>query len=292
VSPSPGAAGAPPLGAAVTVVVASRDRREELLASLPRHEAPVVLVDNASTDGSAAAVRERLPAVDVVALARNRGAVARTLGAARATTRYVAFADDDSWWAPGSLARAVALLDAHPRAALLAGRILVGPQERPDPLCAVMARSALGTPHDLPGPGLLGFAACAVVVRREAFLAVGGFDDVVVFPGEEERVALDLTAAGWGLAYVEELVVHHHPSPIRERPERRRARMTRASLLTALMRRSWPVVAGRVGAAWAAGPDGRAGLQAALPDVPAALRARVRLPRRVEAHARLLEARD
>jgi hypothetical protein len=67
--------------------------------------------------------------------------------------------------------------------------------------------------------------------------------------------------------------------------------VARLLALPELMRRSWPVVAGRVGAAWAAGPDGRAGLRAALPDVPAALRARVRLPRRVEADARLLEAR-
>lgn len=272
----------------VTVVVASRDRREELLASIPRHEAPVVLVDNASADGSARAVREALPDVDVVALPANRGAAARTLGAQRATTRYVAFADDDSWWAPGSLERAVALLDASPRAALLAARILVGPQERVDGLCAELAASPLGTPPDLPGPALLGFVACAAVVRREAFLAVGGFDDVVVFPGEEERVALDLAAAGWGLAYAESLVVHHHPSPVRDDPARRRARVVRAGVLTALMRRPWRVVASRVVAALRSGPAGRAGLRGALPSVPAALRARTRLPAAVEAQARLV----
>ncbi len=279
----------PSEAADVTVVVASRNRREELLASLPRHEAPVVLVDNASTDGTAEAVRTHLPAVDVLALPANRGAAARTLGARRATTAYVAFADDDSWWAPGALARATAVLDAHPRVALLAARILVGPQERLDAVCTEMARSPLVARGDLPGPRLLGFVACAAVVRREAFLAVGGFDDVVVFPGEEERVALDLSAAGWDLSYVEDLVVHHHPSPLREDSSRRRARITRAGLLTALMRRPWPVVAARARAAWAAGPSGRAGLRAALPSAVAAVRARTALPAHVEADARLLE---
>ena len=288
-----GAAGGPllvpgarePLSAAVTVVVASRDRRSELLASLGRHEAPVVLVDNASTDGSAAAVREAFPHVQVVALARNAGAAARTVGVARAATRYVAFADDDSWWAPGALGRAVALMDAHPRAALVHARIVLGEAQRVEPLCEQLAAAPLGTEDDLPGPSIAGFAACGAVVRAQAFTRAGGFDDVVVFPGEEERLTLDLLAAGWGLAYVPELVVHHHPSPARSSPDVRRTAITRSLVLTALMRRPWPVVARRVRAALAAGPAGRAGLARALPSVPAALAARRRLPAAVEALA-------
>jgi glycosyltransferase involved in cell wall biosynthesis len=45
----------------VTVVVATRNRREELVAHLGRHEGPVVVVDNASTDGTARTVRKRFP---------------------------------------------------------------------------------------------------------------------------------------------------------------------------------------------------------------------------------------
>lgn len=272
----------------VTVVVMSRNRRDELLASLPRHEGPVVLVDNDSSDGSADAVEQALPHVDVVRLPRNRGAGARTVGAQRASTDFVAFADDDSWWAPGALAAGTALMRQHPRLALLNARILVGPEERLDPICEVMAASPLGTDDDLPGPSLLGFVACAAMVRRNAFLEVGGFDDVVRFPGEEERVALDLAAAGWGLAYVDELAVHHHPSTRRDDPPARRARVVRSSLLTAVMRSPWPVVARQAGAALRDGRPGRTGLRTALPDVPAALRARRRVPPRVETDLRLL----
>jgi GT2 family glycosyltransferase len=272
----------------VTVVVASRNRREELLATIPRHEAPVVLVDNASTDGSAEAVRAAYPEVTVLALDRNLGAAGRTLGVARAGTPFVAFADDDSWWAPGDLARAVGIMRAHPRLAVLNARILVGPEERLDPVCTQMARSPLPAPPGSPGPSLLGFVACAALVRTEAFEAVGGFDPVVRFPGEEERVALDLAAAGWELAYVDEVTIHHHPSPVRHAPGRRQAAVWRSRLLTALMRLPVTDVAGTIVGALRAGRPGIEGALRGLPDVPAALLRRRTVPAGVRADLRRL----
>lgn len=53
--------------------------------------------------------------------------------------------------------------------------------------------------------------------------------------GEERLLALDLARAGWGLAYAEDVVAHHHPSPWRQ-PELRRRRMVRNDLWTAWAR--------------------------------------------------------
>jgi GT2 family glycosyltransferase len=272
----------------VTVVVASRNRREELLTTLPRHEAPVVLVDNASTDGSVQAVRGAHPEVTVIALDRNEGAHARTRGVARAGTPFVAFADDDSWWAPGDLGRAVAIMRAHPRLAVLNARIVVGPEERLDPVCAEMAASALGRPADLPGPALLGFVACGALVRTEAFAGVGGFDPVVRFPGEEERLALDLAAAGWGLAYVDSVTVHHHPSVRRQAPGRRQAATWRSTVLTAVMRHHVPELAGVLMGAVLAGRPGVEGLLRAVPDLPSAWVRRRPIPPEVRSDLRRL----
>ncbi len=278
----------PPRSTDVTTVLMTRDRLPELLQVLDRLEGPVVVVDNASSDGTVAAVHAlRRPDLDVVALDRNHGAVARTIGATRARTPLVAFADDDSWWHQGALARAAEAFAEHPRLGLLAGRLVVGEDERLDPVCADMAAAPLGRSADLPGPDVLGFVACAAVVRRSAFLGVGGFDDVVFFAGEEERVALDLAAAGWGQAYVEDVVAHHAPSAVRSTPAVRQSLIERNEVLTAVMRRPWPVVRERLRRRTAPRTDslGALGRRAAR-----AVRRRRLVPPHVEAQAALLEA--
>jgi hypothetical protein len=291
-SPTPGSwPGAPDVeDPRVTVVVASRDRREELLQSLARHRAPVILVDNGSSDGSVAAVREHRPWVDVVDLGRNLAAAGRTIGVRRARTPYVAFADDDSWWAPGSLRTAADALERYPSTAVVNVRTLVGPEERPDPFCDLLASSPLPGEVPLPGPRILGFMACAAMVRRDAFLAVGGFDDVVRFPGEEQRLAWDLTGAGWSLAYLDAAVVHHHPSPLRHGAERRRRAIARSSALTAVMRLPAGRLAARLRTLAAAGRPERLGVLDALRDLRPALRARRVVPGGVLADLDLLAA--
>ncbi|XVQ08356.1 glycosyltransferase family 2 protein [Spirillospora sp. CA-255316] len=263
----------------VTIVVATRDRAAELSRSLARHTAPVIVVDNASADGTAEVARRA--GARVLRLPGNRGAAARNVGVREAATRYVAFADDDSWWAPGALEHAAAVLDAHPGTALLAARVLVGEREDLEPVSELMARSPLGIPDGLPGRAILGFLACSAVVRRDAFLDVGGFSGTLHFAGEEELLALDLAAAGWGLAYLPELVVHHHPSPNRPGTPERRRREARNRLLTAWLRRPLSTFV-RMALASLTTAEGRGGLADAARIWPEVAHARRPLPPDVE----------
>jgi GT2 family glycosyltransferase len=79
---------------------------------------------------------------------------------------------------------------------------------------------------------VLGFVACAAVARRDALLAVGGFDEHYGFGGEELRLAVALAAAGWELRYAEDVVAHHHPARSATRAGRD-ARALRNDLWTA-----------------------------------------------------------
>jgi GT2 family glycosyltransferase len=274
--------------ARVSVVVMTRDRWPDLRTTLPRHPPPVILVDNGSTDGTADLVRTHFPHVEVVALPDNRGSVARNIGVERAATPYVAFADDDSWWATDALRQAADQLDTHPRLGVVAARVLVGEEEHLDPTSALMAQSPLGVEHDLPGRSVLGFLACGAVVRKDAYLAAGGFDDLIFFMGEEERLALDLATLGWGLAYVEEVVAHHHPSPARDSVARR-ARAARNHLLTTVLRRPWPVVLRAAAEDLLRGRAGWLAVGETLRVLPTALARRAVVPPEVEAARRLLD---
>ncbi len=225
-------------------MIATFNRKDEVLRTvgrviaLPEHPA-IVVVDNGSMDGTAAALA-RYGRVEVVALNANVGAVARNIGVRTARTPYVAFCDDDTWWAPGALAQAADLLDAHPKLAVVNARVLVGPEEREDPTCVEMADSPLPADPTLPGAPVLGFLAGASMVRRAAFLEAGGFEPRFFLGGEEMLLAVDLAARGWSLCYVPALVVHHHPSPRRDARARRRL-LLRNTLWFLWLRRPIPV---------------------------------------------------
>ncbi|GGL81783.1 glycosyl transferase [Streptomyces fumigatiscleroticus] len=281
--------------APVGVVIATRNRSARLATTLRRllalpERPPVLVADNASTDDTRAMLARDFPQVRVLALPFNRGALARTHGIRALDTPYVAFADDDSWWAPGALGTAARLFDEHPRLGLISARTLVGPAEDPDPLNEVLAGSPLGPATDLPGVQVLGFLACASVVRRSAYLDAGGFHQLVFFGGEETLLAYDLAARGWGVTHCPGVVAHHHPDPTPRTG--RPVRLLRNALLTAWLRRPLPYALARtreLAAEARHDPDARHALREALRRLPAALRARRTLPPHVERAARLLD---
>jgi GT2 family glycosyltransferase len=216
----------PDLNRRMSVVILTYNRRDEVrhtlghMLALPQ-AVDIIVIDNASTDGTQDLVHFEFPQVRFVRLPRNVGAAARNIGVEMATTPYIAFCDDDSWWAAGSLERAADILDAHPRVAALCARILLGPQEIEDPVCQVLANSPLPS-AGLPGRALLGFIACATVVRRAAYLQAGGYEQRFFVGGEEELLSIDLVSNGWSVVYVPELTIHHHPSPQRDNPGRQK----------------------------------------------------------------------
>jgi GT2 family glycosyltransferase len=260
----------------VTVVILTHDRCAEVVRTVERtlklpERPPVIVVDNASSDGTALALARFGPEVEVVQSPGNLGAAGRNLGVSRARTPYVALSDDDTWFAPGSLSAALALLDANRRLAVVTGHVLIGEEGRDDPTCLRMARSPLADACSARVP-VVGFMGGACVVRRSAFLAAGGFEPRLFIGGEEALLALDLLARGWRMAYAPAVVVHHHPSRQRDtshrelllarnavwtawlrRPLPRAARLTAAGALAWLRRPSelWPIIDSTVrAAAW------------------------------------------
>ena len=106
----------------------------------------------------------------------------------------------------------------------------------------------------------------------------------------EELLAVDLAAGGWGLAYVEEVVAHHHPSPSRDPSGRRRVQV-RNALWSAWLRRPLGGAARQTAqlAALALHQRGASsGLVLAMVGLQWELRERRTIPAELEAALRLL----
>jgi GT2 family glycosyltransferase len=214
----------------LSVVIITRDRLALLsrtlsqLALLPERP-EVIVVDNGSRQSVRPTVRSVMPAARVISLPVNIGAGARNIGVRQSEAEFVAFCDDDSWWTPGSLARAAAIMESDERIGLLAARVEVQPQGVTDPVSQLMAAGPLADDLQRAAGGrraVTGFLACASVVRARAFLAVGGFCSTLGIGGEEQMVAWDLWSSGWKALYTPEICAVHHPQSLDARPGRRR----------------------------------------------------------------------
>ena len=274
----------------VSVVVLTHDRPAELERTLSRlvalPETPrLVVVDNASAPGCVDAVLRRFPGVDCVRCEANLGAAGRNAGVDRVQTRYVAFCDDDTWWAPGAVQRAADLLDAHPAIAALSARVLVEPGQRTDPTCEHMARSPLRG-AGLPGAELIAFMAGATVMRTAAYREGGGYEPRLFLGAEELLLGLDFAARGWRMVYAPDVVTHHAPSAAGRIPRARTIALARNRLWIAWMRLP-ASTARRETSRWlrhAADQDVRSAvLRQALAGLPWALSRRRVVPLRVDA---------
>lgn len=118
------------MNAVVSVVVIAHDVRhqlEPLFESIERHAGvPVqmILVDQASSDGTAAWVRREHPDVQLVELDRNEGLAGREHGLQRATAPYTLFIDSDAQLTAGALPAMVSALEEHPSWGLIGPKLV------------------------------------------------------------------------------------------------------------------------------------------------------------------------
>lgn len=243
----------------------------------------VVVVDNGSTDGSPARVRERHPWASLVEAGANLGyGPAVNLGCAHDAAahpgpppRWLVAANADVAVHPGALRDLVAAGDGDPRTAVLAPRLVlpdgaVQHHVHPFPSLAALAAIHLPSAADLLPvgrvmegrwdpyrPAIVDWAHGALLlVRRGAFDAIGGFRADQWLYAEDVDLAWRLRRAGWRTRYVPHAAVTHAVSAAtrqawtddRARDDRKQA-ATYAWMQVSLGRRRTALLAG---VAWAA----------------------------------------
>ncbi len=224
----------PTLAPLVTFLISTRNRRDVLLrtldelATVARRGGVVtetIVVDNASTDGTADAVAANLPDVKVVRLSRNRGPCGKNAGLPLASGEVVVFLDDDSFPTVGSTARVLEHFAADDRlgAAVFTVTLPDGSQE-----CSAYPNVAIG---------------CGTAFRRSALDQVGGLPDDFFMQAEEYDLSLRLLGAGWDVRRFDDLHVRHLKTPASRFPTRVSRLDARNNLMlaTRFLPRRWVV---------------------------------------------------
>lgn len=220
----------------------------ECIAASLRQAEEVVVVDNASSDGSLAALEERFrgePRLRVIASGRNLGfAAGCNLGSRAATAPYILFLNPDCLLGTDSLRRMVEVLEANPQAGMLGG-LLLNPNGTEQGGC----RRAVPTPwrsfvrafglsrlahrwprlfldfhlHEEPLPDrpieVEAISGALTLVRRQAMADVGLWDEGYFLHCEDLDWCMRFREKGWGIFFVPDApVVHYQGTCSRERP--------------------------------------------------------------------------
>jgi GT2 family glycosyltransferase len=206
----------------------SRDVLLECLESLHRSihrdvSVELVVLDNASEDGSVDAIQRRFPSVGVIAQEFRAGFGANHNRVIRATSgRYVLVVNPDTFSEDWSFSRLVSEMDDHPRVAALGptlvyanGRPQASAWRFPTPFTCVLGLLTLGRAGITQSTGrgarrvdwLMG---SALLLRREALDEVGLFDESFFLYFEEVDLCVRLHRAGWEMRYFPDVTVVHH----------------------------------------------------------------------------------
>jgi GT2 family glycosyltransferase len=245
---------APPLLSVVIVSYNTRDELVRCLESLRRVTAPLetIVVDNASGDGSAAAVREGFPEVRVLENPENAGfARATNRGLREATGELVLLLNSDAEVRPGAVEALADVLRARPDVAIVGPRtvgsggepqISFGPdltpwsewgqarlvrgvrEGRPDALRRAAAQAEGEREVDW-------VSGSCLLARRAVLRDVGFFDEAFFLYEEDADLCLRVRRAGHKVLYSPRgEVLHHLGRSMAKAPERARAEYDRSHL--------------------------------------------------------------
>lgn len=165
----------------------------------PEDRLEVIVIDNASTDGTAQMIREEFPHLTLIESASNLGAPAWNQGFAAARGDYVLILDDDAYLKPGGLERAV-------RAAQQEDAGLVS-------FTVVSSYDETYRFNDEYRTGLLSYWGCAALVSRQALAQLGGYDPKIFIWANELEFTMRLLSGRFAHLFLPDVVAVHMKPP-------------------------------------------------------------------------------
>ena len=180
----------------------------------------IIVVDNASTDGTSRFLKQHYPSVTVVESDQNLAyAGGNNLGASRARGSYLLFLNHDTIVLQGFLEKLVRVMQSHPEIAIAQSRIMTALEpDRIDSIGAYLTRSGMWV-HPMRGQffehvpaesvEVLGACGACLMVRREVFFELGGFDPDFMIYFEDADLSLRARLLGHRVVVVPSSVILH-----------------------------------------------------------------------------------
>jgi glycosyltransferase involved in cell wall biosynthesis len=195
-----------------SIVIPTKNRKDDLhravaSAVLQRPEPEIIVMDDGSTDGSSELVRSEFPQVKVHRFNHSRGSsVRRNQGVRLATGDIIVSIDDDAEFStPRVVAQTVGDFD-DPRVGAVAIPYIdtkIGP-------------AILHQPPESSGVWVTsGYTGTAAAWRKDIFLALGGYSELVLHMSEERDFCVRLLDAGFVIKLGRADLIRHYQSPVR-----------------------------------------------------------------------------
>lgn len=231
----------------------------------------VILVDNASSDGSADMVASEFPAVELIRSDTNLGfAAANNRARAHATAGHFLLLNPDTRVLPRAVERLFEFATSHPEAGITGGRTLnddgtLNPwscRGRPTPwamFCQAVGLTTAFRMHPVFDPASLGawqrdtvrevdiVVGCFLMITRELWDALGGFDEAFFMYGEEADLCLRARARGFRPAITPDAEIVHHGAASEPAEASKLVRLLAGHVL--LFRKHWGPLEQRFGVA-------------------------------------------
>ena len=219
---TPGGRTTVPRASVIIVNYNSGHHLERCLPSLLREaggDSEVILVDNASVDGSTEYVESMFPEVMVIRNQANRGfGHGSNVGARRAKGAHLAFLNPDTVVEAGWLGTLVEALEADPQVGLATSKILLLADPGRINTCGnemhytgLTLCRGLGMDHEAYSEPaeVSAVSGAAFAVRKDVYEALGGFDESFFLYMEDTDLSWRARLAGYKCLYVSQSVVHH-----------------------------------------------------------------------------------
>lgn len=201
----------------VTVIIVTWNRKDDVLIAVQSvfeqtyHNVEIVVIDNASQDGTVEALRQWFPAIKLITLDENKGvSVSRNIGIEAARGDIIFLLDSDASLAPDTLVKVVRKFQSDAQIGIVACKIINSYTMK---LCTsawiYSEKSKVDQHKEFYS---YSFCECGSAIRKHVFDQVGLFWDLLFFGREGDELSLRVWEAGYQIVFVPSAVVYHRVS--------------------------------------------------------------------------------